>query len=277
MIPNTNLLEALQALTEAKELPAFEGLSNYLDFHHALLRLQWQTEEELSAIEAEEGEDRQRRLAAGLLQLTFGQLSVEEESFTRLASCLLDLFQQFYPDLAEEAESMRDRTQDEWVTQAQENFKNGSAAWGTAALPNLAQAVTGLALTPYLQRAAAQISANLDASTWKHGTCPVCGGYPDWSFLEATAGERHLVCGRCDHAWAFARVLCPFCNCDDHHQLGFYPVEDGAYRLYTCDRCQRYIKARDLRQGDPGRPFAIERILTIGMDMAAQKDGYRST
>jgi len=274
--PNTKPLEALQALDKARESPAFEGLSNYLDFHHALLRLQWEVEGGLPAIAREGGEDRQRKLAAGLPQLTFDRLAVGAEVFTWQAKRLLDLFQQYYPDLVEQMASLRERGHDEWLTQAQEVFQDGSAAWGTAALPDLSLAVSSLALTPYLRRAAAQVSMDIDTSTWRRGTCAVCGGHPDWSFLEASTGERHLVCGRCDHTWVFPRVQCPYCGCEDHRQLGFYPTGEGeAYRLYTCDECHRYIKARDLRKGDPKRPFAIERVLTIGMDIAAQEKQYR--
>jgi formate dehydrogenase maturation protein FdhE len=57
---------------------------------------------------------------------------------------------------------------------------------------------------------------------------------------------------------------------------GSCPVCGGeADRLSVCEVCRRYIKTIDLRQVAGERLLAAERILTLGMDLAAQEAGYR--
>ncbi len=80
---------------------------------------------------------------------------------------------------------------------------------------------------------------------------------------------RRLLCSRCDFEWLFHRSVCPFCGEDGIGKLGYYSSDDGVYRLYNCERCGRYLKTIDLR--DLVHPVSLpaERVLTIGMDVAA--------
>jgi len=69
-------------------------------------------------------------------------------------------------------------------------------------------------------------------------------------------------------------VGCPFCDNDNPRQLGYFPSGDGAYRVSVCGACRRYIKTIDLREVTGERLPAMERVLTLGIDLAAQKAGY---
>jgi hypothetical protein len=110
---------------------------------------------------------------------------------------------------------------------------------------------------------------------WQRGSCPVCGGEPDLAYLDAESGARYLVCSRCDTAWLYPRIRCPFCDTTDPEQLSYYGSDDKKHRVYVCDNCERYIKAIDLRQ--IGRPmvFPVARVTTIDLDVAARKNGYQ--
>jgi transcription elongation factor Elf1 len=119
------------------------------------------------------------------------------------------------------------------------------------------------------------LSGHVNDSLWCRGRCPICGGEPDIAALERGSGQRRLLCSRCDSEWAYQRVACPFCGNENPSQLAYYPSDDKVYRLSVCERCHRYLKTVDLRETAGERLLPAERILTIGMDLAAQKAGYR--
>ena len=132
-------------------------------------------------------------------------------------------------------------------------------------------------LRPFLRRYAEAYAPLVDEPGWLRGYCPICGGEPDMAALSAEdEGARHLLCSRCDFEWRYKRLGCPFCESSDHKKLAYYPEQDGPHRLYVCHGCQRYLKAIDLRSGPPrGRVLLpVERVLTMGMDVAAREQGF---
>jgi len=138
---------------------------------------------------------------------------------------------------------------------------------GPDRLPMLA---AGFALAPYLQRAAEAILPRLDLSLWTKGYCPVCGGQPNLALFEQSRGARQLVCSRCDGSWDHQRVGCPFCGSEVKQT--YYPSQDGAHRLYICPDCHHYLKTADLREiHRPVYPL-VERLVLVGMDLAAATD-----
>jgi len=132
------------------------------------------------------------------------------------------------------------------------------------------------ALRPFLRAYADALSRFVDAGAWYRGYCPICGGEPDMAAQEKSGGRRRLLCSRCDAEWAYRRLGCPFCGNDDPKDLAFFPSDDQVYRLAVCERCHRYVKTVDLRETPTERPLAAERVLTAGMDVAAQNTGYQA-
>ena len=133
------------------------------------------------------------------------------------------------------------------------------------------------ALHPFVQAYAAEAAGPLGAQDWSAASCPVCGGSPDLAALEAESGERRLLCARCDHEWRYRRLGCPFCGNEGAATLGYFPAGRGGYRVSTCERCRRYLKTVDRREMWEDKPLALERILTVGLDMAAARQGYRAS
>jgi FdhE protein len=131
------------------------------------------------------------------------------------------------------------------------------------------------ALRPFLRAQARALGPLVDDSRWYRAFCPVCGGEPDLAALQPGAGQRRLLCSRCDSEWTFTRVACAFCDNDDPRQLAYYPSEDRVYRLNVCERCRRYLKTIDLREVAGERLLPAERVLTLAMDLAARNAGYR--
>jgi formate dehydrogenase maturation protein FdhE len=130
-------------------------------------------------------------------------------------------------------------------------------------------------LRPFLRARAEELAPLVDDGAWYRPHCPVCGGQPDMAALEKDSGRRRLLCSRCDHEWTFRRLGCAFCPNEDAAQLAHYPTDDNVYRLAVCEQCRRYLKTIDLREAAGERYLAAERILSVGLDAAAEEAGYR--
>jgi formate dehydrogenase accessory protein FdhE len=260
----------LDALHSAKS--HHKELAAYLDFYAHLLREQFTFKAAFVPTPHPHDEAaREQRLAAGEPQLTFEQLGVEAEPLAALAVRLWDIMVSYNPEWAAQREAW---SPDEIAALARRAFETRSpfkAPRPSDASP--AQALVRMALAPYLQRAAQATLPLLNLEKWRRGYCPACGGQPHFSALRSE-GERWLVCSRCSAEWPFARLQCPFCGNADPDTLAYYPDQEGVYRLYVCNACQRYLKTIDLRQVD-GRNLMAEPIVTVNMDLAARQEGYR--
>lgn len=129
-------------------------------------------------------------------------------------------------------------------------------------------------LQPFLKAIAEAWKPDIDQELWRRGYCPLCGGIPDFSFLEKEVGGRWLLCSRCDTQWQFPRLACPFCNTRNQRSISYLTDEGGVYRLYRCDECHTYLKTVDLRKRQSDIVIPLERILTVDMDRQAQEKGY---
>ena len=138
----------------------------------------------------------------------------------------------------------------------------------------LLASVVEVALKPFLLAHSRLLLPEVDQELWRRGYCPICGGGPDFSFLEKECGARWLLCSRCDTEWLFQRLECPCCGTQDQNALAYFTDDKGLYRLYVCERCRYYLKAIDLRQAECEVLLPLERWLTLDMDAQAQKDGY---
>jgi formate dehydrogenase maturation protein FdhE len=131
-----------------------------------------------------------------------------------------------------------------------------------------------LALRPSL---AALLPALTDVFTdraWNRPLCPLCGFPP--GMAEERERDRRLYCSVCPTSWIFTRPGCPFCGnaVDQHLACSIEDVEPG-YHVAICTECNGYLKTAHLhelgREIDP----SLEDLLTVPLDHAAQRDGYR--
>lgn len=141
--------------------------------------------------------------------------------------------------------------------------------------PELLTFVLSNALHPFLEAYAEALRPLLKDDLWRRGHCPVCDGEPDFAYLAREGGGRGLLCSRCDTQWLHKRLECPFCGNMNRESLAYYPSEDNRYRIYVCEECKRYLKAIDLREVGEIPLLPVERIVTIDMDLAARRKGYR--
>lgn len=271
-------LRILRALAAAREQR--EELAELLDFYHGLYEVQFRAKTKVPEPEARDQLAMRWRLEGGIPQLTFGQLGLEPEPWAQLVEEITAMLVRHHPTWQV---GRRDWTPERLIDLAQEVFET----WETLTTPKpdvdatesdelwldhpLTLAV-GYALAPYLQRASEVILPQLDLALWTQAYCPICGGRPNFAVLEEERGARQLVCSRCNSLWPYQRVGCPFCKSKD--QQMYYPSEDGVYRLYVCRACNRYLKTMDLRGVYRKVYPVVERLLTVGMDLAAQQEGF---
>jgi formate dehydrogenase accessory protein FdhE len=130
------------------------------------------------------------------------------------------------------------------------------------------------AMRPFLSRCADAVMARTLFQGWTEGTCPLCGGEPDFSLI-TPAAERMLICSRCASRWRFHQLACPFCRNTDRAKITSFATRDGLYRLYACDVCERYLKAFDGRHAPRPVMPAVDAIATLTLDAAAVQRGYR--
>jgi len=142
--------------------------------------------------------------------------------------------------------------------------------------PELIPAIIQSTIKPLLASYAEGLSQVVDQERWRRQYCPVCGGRPDFSFLDKERGSRWLLCSRCDTEWVFQRLECPFCDCQEQNNLNYFTDEDELYRLYTCQCCRNYLKAIDLRKTEEDIILPLERLLTVDMDRQAGEMGYKA-
>ena len=96
------------------------------------------------------------------------------------------------------------------------------------------------------------------------------------AYLEKEVGARWLVCSRCDSAWPYQRLQCPYCGTQDQRTMAFFMDESGLYRLHVCNDCKSYLKTLDLRKAEGEVLMPLERVLTVEVDRQARQEGYKS-
>jgi FdhE protein len=265
--------QILQALEEAGAQDP--ELSTYYELHRTLFQTLAQAGAGIAAtLEMVDDLALKARLSQGLPLISIAQLPLEAGQFTELVSALAGVLVEFSPERAEQP--VPDNPA-ECLVLAQQRFEEGKADKDQGEQDGdvaLAQLAVDLALKPYLEWAAGQVLPLVDLECWKRRYCPVCGGAPDLAFLEEEAGTRYLLCSRCSSQWVYRRIGCPFCGTHDHTKLSYYLGEDEVYRLYVCQACRRYLKTIDLRKAGRRVLFPVERVTTVGMDVAAQQEGY---
>jgi len=257
---------------EAAERPE---LANTIDLYCALLEAQARAR--IGPGVAPDAREVAARLEQGLPVLSPGALAVDGQAFAELCDEIVSILAARQPDQVEALAAVRvwlDRERERLGVLAVEFLREGRIGEGDEA--DLLAFIFDTALHPFLRALALPLGPLVEGGAWYQGTCPVCGGEPDFAALDRQGGRRRLFCPRCDTEWTFLRVGCPFCGNDDPRLLGYYPSDDRAYRLNVCEACRRYIKTIDLREVSGERLPAVERVLTVGMDLAAREAGYRS-
>ncbi len=242
-------------------------LARVAPFWAAILLVQSEAGEELMASRPLPWTVRRERLYDGRPQLTVDDLPLEAEPVRRLVERLEATWRRHDPGRPASREQ-------NWLARVRLAFADPTLMFGQRRELGFEDGLAALALVPYLEWAAAGIAPALEGEleAWARGCCPVCGGHPDLAILAGDPPARSLVCSRCSTAWPYPRVRCPFCH--DVERQAYHVDGDGRYRLYVCRACRRYLKTVDARRLGGSLDPRVERLVTIGIDLAALQEGY---
>jgi formate dehydrogenase maturation protein FdhE len=263
---------------------AEQPLPDYMEFFRKILLVQSGLKQpEPPEIIADLKQEAEQRLGAGTPAVTFTDLRINWQETLDLFRKVVDLTNEYVSQETGEKEELLVccESSDVLAHTAKLWFEIGtlprnSTSHHRETAGSLTSSVLQATLYPVLSAYSDALSSLVKQDRWLKNYCPVCGGSPDFSFLDKARGSRWLLCSRCDGQWLFKRLECPYCSNDDQKSLAYFTDDHSHYRLYTCDKCRRYIKAIDLRQTKEDTLLPLERVLTLDMDRQAREMDYQA-
>jgi FdhE protein len=250
-----------------------------LAFYREVVTLQGETRKKIKILSPPpSSEVIEHRLTNKLPLLDWHGLELDwallEQTF-RKATAIFARYPQLFGDLPDILNSGTDRPLSRKLVEAWFNGKKPPQTALVKALEcNLLNSLVHAVMKPYLLGYAQALAGHVDQEAWRQRYCPVCGGAPDFSYLEKEVGSRYLVCSRCDTEWLFQRIECPYCGNKDQKTLAYFTDDESRYRLYVCDACKHYLKAIDLRKTGDNTVLPLERFYTLDIDRQAREKGY---
>ena len=263
-------------LKKLEELEKKEGtLPQGLEFYQKLLRVQSRFEPRIGVIKPNlSNETISERIDSGSPLVGFDELvldwSLLQDIFTEVTGTFAqypELFGSAPGSLMESQPSLLEETAKAW-------FEGTSLPVADDASRYLLEAIIHATLKPVLVSHSKALLGLVNQERWRRAYCPICGGSPDFAFLDKERAARWLLCSRCDTEWLFQRLECPFCGTQNQDALAYFTDNGGLYRLYVCEQCKGYLKAIDLRQADSDVLVSWERLITSALDTQAQEKGY---
>ena len=221
------------------------------------------------------------RIGRGVPLLTFDDLSLDWSLLQNLFQAVTTVIVEADEAVSREEESLRE------VAFSLSLLQQATKAWfeGLPLSPSVAALgvneelltlIIRATLRPFLAIHAEALLTLVNQESWRRRYCPICGGKPDFAFLDKERGARWLLCSRCDASWLFQRLECPYCGTQNQDALAYLTDDTGLYRLYVCEQCRSYLKTINLRQTESDILLPLERILTVDLDRQALESGYKA-
>jgi len=258
-------------------------LPQFLKLYQQLLRVQSGVEQKIaSRIEPSLSREAiSQRIQRGIPLIEFDELALDwpllAATFTKITTACADYSEIFKvpPERlrALKAESFPNR---EAIKAWYEKHKLPATALIKGIDRTFLTAIIQATLKPFLVSHAKTLIGSVDQERWRRSYCPICGGSPDFAYLDKEQGSRWLLCSRCDTEWLFQRLQCPFCDTQDQNDLAYFTDDEGRYRLYVCEHCKHYLKTIDLRQAKDEVLLPLERLYTLDIDRQAREQGYQT-
>jgi FdhE protein len=267
-------------LDKLKEQEGEEGnLPLLLKFYRELLQIQSGVHKHIGTPRSTLSDEvLRKRTQNGLPLLHFDDLALDwslvRDVFVKVITAFSNYPQLFGDNPEKLKKAGSDRLLTKKLVKAWFTGKNLTSTIRDSINENFMQAIIQATLQPFLSAYAAALMSSVEQDNWRHGYCPICGGSPDFAFLEKQYGARWLLCSRCDSEWLFQRLECPFCGTREQKALSFFTDDKEMYRLYVCENCKCYLKAIDLRKSESEILLPLERLYTIDLDSQAKEYGY---
>jgi len=252
-----------------------QDLKELLDFYENLFRAQFAFKSQLGvsgkAVDLAREEVNLTGLTDGLPQMTFKELNMQATPFMDLYKTVVQLL---IPYAAGSDGLETEPSPGKIIEWAREIFLSRGPLVISRATGDWARVASGFVVAPYLQLACDLILPLIPLNLWYREYCPICGGRPAFAALTSESGPRTLLCPRCYGEWGYSRIGCPFCKSTDSQT--YYPSDEGTYRLYVCEVCNRYLKTVDVRERKMDLCLPVECLVTVSMDIAARERGFIS-
>jgi len=270
-----NILRKLEEWRQKEEVNP-----ELIDFYRKLLHIQSGAERRIGKPEPGlTGEASSERIEQGLPLIGFDDLALDWSLLQEIFAEVADAFATYsglfsgFPESLKKLEprpALPEETVKAWFEGGRLLPLTGVDALGE----HLLEAIIHATLKPFLVSYSEAWLGLVKQERWRRGYCPICGGNPDFAFLDNERGARWLLCSRCDAEWLFQRLECPYCGNQEQNALAYFTDDEGLYRLYVCEKCKRYLKAIDLRQAKSEVLLPLERLITYGLDAQAREYGY---
>jgi len=255
-------------------------LPQLIEVYRRLLIIQREARSRIDVPKLSLSDTVQERSSQGIPLLSFHELMLDWEQVGNLVLEITDLVTEDSPDAQNEVQALRDiACNAALLEEAVRVWYEGSSLAAIAAAQHvddqLLSFVLGTTLKPFLSAYSEVLLPLIEQESWHRRYCPICGGKPDFAFLDRERGARWLLCSRCDAEWLFLRLGCPYCGNQKQTSLAYFTDDEGRYRLFVCEECQSYIKAIDMRRAQADVLLSLERVLTLDIDRQAQEAGYK--
>jgi FdhE protein len=239
-----------------------------------------------AGIDYEQGDASVREIKAkeGFPLFSRGDLPIDHEAAVVLFQRLLMHLSSTKRKDGEALEKTLKKAQGEpgWVREIIKAFLSGNEA-GIAEMaqevtlsPMVVKFLVHTALQPSMRSLRESAAEEIRHYAWNYGYCPLCGSPPNMAYF-SDEGKRFLHCELCGHEWNYPRLRCPFCGEERAKKLGYFTSEEEeGYRVDFCRKCKRYIKTLDLRLIGFPAPLEVENLVTLHLDMLAQKQGFEA-
>jgi FdhE protein len=139
--------------------------------------------------------------------------------------------------------------------------------------PIVLKFILGLMLKPFVEKRTENLRPLIENLPWHQGYCPICGAFPELSFLQGEEGQRWLKCSLCGYDWKFDRMACPCCGKTNTGKQ--FVCVDGFEHEWVelCPDCHRYIVGIDLRK-QTEITADVAAIAMVHLDIIAQRRGF---
>jgi formate dehydrogenase maturation protein FdhE len=271
-------------LTRLEEWERREGtLPKSLEFYRGLLRIQSEARSHIDVPKIDLSEEAISSLIKqGIPLLKFDDLSIDWSLLQKIFGDVNSLVASSSEELGQASKAPKDSSFSlTFLKEASRAWFEGSQLTPWTAVSGISEvlleAMLHAALRPFLISYCEVLLGSVNQEQWRRGYCPICGGNPDFAFLEKERGGRWLLCARCDAEWLFQRLECPYCGTRNQDALAYFTDDKGLYRLYVCEQCHTYLKAIDLRCAEGEILLPLERVMTLDLDKQGQEKGYRPT
>jgi len=253
--------------------------SRFLEFYQRLLRIQSKAVERIGIPKPTlNSKASNERIESGWPLISFDELDLDwpllQDVFTEVTVAFAD-YPELFGKVPKRLRESRSILSKEMVKAWLEGAKLPSTIAGDEVNEHLLEAIIQATLRPWLNSQAKVLVGLVNQERWRRRYCPICGGSPDFAFLDKERGARWLLCSRCDTEWLFQRLECPYCGTKDQNALAYFADDEGLYRLYVCEQCHTYIKAIDLRHTESEVLLRLERVMTLDLDRQGQEKGYQ--